>query len=322
MSAQSRILARVNRRGGAEARLHPRSRARSQAGKLPGRASASPICPRSGNGNDHGPAPQWLVQAILAVSVILRFSRLSRISPVTICFAARRALHSVLGPRLLGCAPIYFPGGCLGGGARLLLPMSRDPNTDQKARGAVADPTRRPDAGSTSTGTHALMSGIPTSAAAMRSTDEGEPSTLYPGSGGPSSDDRRAAARPDGTPRSARQPREPRRGDRARDQQSPVLCHPRHARDYEGDRWRGGHRCGRLFRTEDLRELVMDCEGAVDRIRQLVLSLKGIGRDGSKDDLVFDPNRAIRRRRQAIRRCQAARVSRLPSWSLLLCRRC
>jgi signal transduction histidine kinase len=47
-------------------------------------------------------------------------------------------------------------------------------------------------------------------------------------------------------------------------------------------------------RTEELRELVIDCEGAVDRIRQLILSLKGIGRDGNKDDLVFDPNRAIR----------------------------
>ena len=46
--------------------------------------------------------------------------------------------------------------------------------------------------------------------------------------------------------------------------------------------------------TDELRGLVIDCEGAVDRIRQLVLSLKGIGRDASKDDLVFDPNRAIR----------------------------
>jgi two-component system, NtrC family, sensor kinase len=47
-------------------------------------------------------------------------------------------------------------------------------------------------------------------------------------------------------------------------------------------------------RTKELCELVIDCEGAIDRIRQLTLSLKGIGRDGSRDDLVFDPNRAIR----------------------------
>jgi signal transduction histidine kinase len=45
---------------------------------------------------------------------------------------------------------------------------------------------------------------------------------------------------------------------------------------------------------EDLRGLLLDCDMTVDRIRELMSAVRGMSREGAKDDLAFDPGRAIR----------------------------
>ena len=45
---------------------------------------------------------------------------------------------------------------------------------------------------------------------------------------------------------------------------------------------------------EELRGLLLDCGMMVDRIRELMNAVRGMSRDCEKDDLAFDPGRAIR----------------------------
>ena len=59
--------------------------------------------------------------------------------------------------------------------------------------------------------------------------------------------------------------------------------------------------------TQVLRELILECESAADRIRQLVFSLKDLGRTGVREALLFDPARMLR---DAVRLFAAAKRGR------------